>query len=101
MTAVPWHLSLGAQVDVLRIYQVYALGIVKFGGAAVERYRAELESGFTMLAALPGLGRETSGAGQSVRFHFHAGHLIVYMVEPQGILIVRVLPGRDDWRAHL
>lgn len=93
-----WHLSGAASADILHIF---ADGIIRFGAAQALSYRAELEACFNTLADAPGIGREHLGADRLVRVHFHAAHVITYLVEPEGILIVRVLPGRSHWREYL
>jgi plasmid stabilization system protein ParE len=54
-----------------------------------------------MLASAPLLGREHAGAAETVRVHFHQAHAIAYLVEPPGIVILRLLPARADWKDHL
>jgi plasmid stabilization system protein ParE len=35
-----------------------------------------------------------------VRVHFHKSHAIAYILDLKGILIVRVLDGRQDWAEY-
>ena len=93
-----WCLSEAARADIVHIY---ADGIERFGEAQALRYRADLETSFDTLADAPGIGREHVGTNRPVHVHFHAVHVITYLVEPDGIMIVRVLPGRSAWKEHI
>ena len=47
------------------------------------------------------MAREKRELRPPVRFHPYGAHLIVYVVEGDDILIVRVLHGRQDWESLL
>ncbi|MGR6432351.1 type II toxin-antitoxin system RelE/ParE family toxin [Rhizobium sp. PAMB 3174] len=76
---------------------IYAFGVEAFGISQAERYHAELETTFLMLADMPSVGREHAEFHPPVRIHFHASHVIVYLANPDGILIVRLLGSRQNW----
>ncbi len=42
-------------------------------------------------------GRLRHELNPTVRVHFHKAHVIAYLVQSGGILIVRVLDARQDW----
>ena len=46
-------------------------------------------------------GRERPELSPPVRVHFHKAHVIAYLVQSDGILIVRVLDARQDWVTDL
>ena len=56
---------------------------------------------FELLAEHPQIARERPELHAGVRLHPYQSHLIVYAVRDFGILIVRVLHGRQDWERHL
>jgi toxin ParE1/3/4 len=94
-----WWLSNSARSD---LASVYAEGILRFGAAQFIKYRIELEECFAVLAAAPRLGREHCGATLPIRVHFHKAHVIAYRIDDDsGIVIVRVLPARTNWREFL
>jgi toxin ParE1/3/4 len=64
-------------------------------------YVDELVRIFDLIAAVPTLARERREFTPPVRIHVHRAHLIVYLTEPDQILIVRLLGGRQDWAAIL
>jgi toxin ParE1/3/4 len=53
------------------------------------------------LVAMPLLARERSEFAPPVRIHPTGRHLIIYRIEPDGLLIIRVLGGRQDWQTVL
>ncbi|SFP92397.1 type II toxin-antitoxin system RelE/ParE family toxin [Tranquillimonas alkanivorans] len=55
----------------------------------------------TLLAGRPQMARERTEFDPPVRIHPSRRHLIVYLAERDGILVVRVLGARQDWAAIL
>ena len=76
-------------------------GIAQFGKPQARKYRKSLEDTFETLALAPLIGREHTGAIKSVRVHFHQAHVVVYVIEGAGIIILRLLPSRSDWKDYL
>lgn len=64
-----------------------------------ERYAAGLEACFAMLADNPNLAREREELRQRPRAFRYKAHLIFYHAQPDGILILRIRHGREDWLA--
>ncbi|MBX9596740.1 MAG: type II toxin-antitoxin system RelE/ParE family toxin [Roseomonas sp.] len=56
---------------------------------------------FAMIAAMPGLARERPEFIPPVRIHAHDGHLVIYRLVDSQVVILRLLGGRQDWRAIL
>ena len=54
-----------------------------------------------MLADNSLIARERRELAPPVRLHPYQAHMIVYVEEGQGMLIVRVLHGRQDWESAL
>ncbi len=69
--------------------------------AQAERYFADLRECFDLLSEQPMVARERPELNPPVRVHCHKAHVIAYLVKQDGILIVRVLEGRQDWAEYL
>jgi toxin ParE1/3/4 len=83
------------------IADLYVAGAARFGVAQAERYQDGLFSAFKMLAENPLMARERCELAPPVRLHPYQAHMIVYVEEGAGVLIVRVLHGRQDWESVL
>ncbi|WP_425545487.1 type II toxin-antitoxin system RelE/ParE family toxin [Labrys sedimenti] len=46
------------------------------------------------------MGRERMEFRPPVRVHFYQAHVIVHVLDGSGILVLRILHGRQDWE-HL
>ncbi len=70
-----------------------------FGAQQAENYHSELERKFGLLADNPAMARERMEIDPPVRVHPHGSHLIVYLADDAGdILIVRVRHSHEDWQ---
>jgi toxin ParE1/3/4 len=83
------------------IIDIYVHGVQAFGPAQAERYHEGLTRTFELLSANPHLARERPEFDPPVRLHPYEAHLIAYMIRDDGLLIVRVLHGRQDWERYL
>lgn len=92
-----YRLTRKAEDDLIAIYRT---GAEEFGVGQAERYFAALEEAFGFLAAYPRAARERREINPPVRAHLHKSHLIVYLIQGDDILILRVRHAREDW-AHL
>ncbi len=66
-----------------------------------DRYIDELVSTFETIVTMPTLARERTEFMPPVRIHVHEEHLIIYRVNGDHIVILRLLGGRQDWRSVL
>lgn len=66
-----------------------------------DRYTDELVRVFELLVSMPTMARERTEFSPPVRIHVHGAHLVVYVVQANMVLIVRVLGGRQNWKAIL
>lgn len=89
-----FRLSRKAEDDII---QLYLSGVRDFGAAQAEGYYAGLEPVLTFLANYPSAARERREINPSVRIHRYRSHLIVYVIEDPGILVLRIRHGREDW----
>ena len=80
---------------------IFVYTIETFGELQAERYRASLERGCQRIADDPRLGRSIAGASRSFFYHPCESHVLFYMKQADGILIVRVLHATMDFVRHL
>ena len=82
--------------------EIYRYTRRMWGRAQAERYLRGLERRFSVLAGNPlaGLAREDLEP-PGLRSVVHGSHVVFYQSQPYGVLIVRVLHGRQDVRTHL
>jgi toxin ParE1/3/4 len=83
------------------IIEIYLQGNREFGLRQAELYHEGLAATFDLIAANPRMARERPEFTPPVRLHPYQSHLIVYVVDDAGVLIVRVLHGRQEWEKHL
>ena len=72
-----------------------------WGKAQRRHYLAGLNDKFGTLSQTPTLAAERNEFDPPVRIHHHEKHLIVYVVDDVGILIIRVLHQSMDIPAQL
>ena len=53
------------------------------------------------LVAMPTIARERDEFDPPVRIHPAAAHLIIYRIEEAFLTVIRILGGRQNWRAML
>lgn len=82
-----------ADQDIINIYV--------HGVDQAERYHAGIVSVFELLAQNPHLTRERPEFNPPVRLYPYQAHMIAYTIRDDGILIIRVLHGRQDWEQYL
>ncbi len=90
-----WHLTLKAEEDLIG---AWIEGAGMFGAVRADRYQDGFTSAFELLAAFPEMARERQELTPPLRVHPTGSHLIVYLIRPDGdILVVRVRHHREDW----
>ncbi|MEP6021428.1 MAG: type II toxin-antitoxin system RelE/ParE family toxin [Paracoccaceae bacterium] len=72
-----------------------------WGRAQRRRYLDGLNEKFKVLASMPDMALERRDFRPPVRIHHYEKHLIIYVIEDSGILIVRVLHQSQDVPAQL
>ena len=80
--------------------QIYLQGHEQFGPNQAEHYAAGMTATFETLAQFPKLARERKEHRPPVRVQRHGAHVIVYRIEEDGILILRIRHGREDWLSN-
>lgn len=89
-----YRLSFRADADLVAIYR-YSFD--HFGADAADAYFGKLAAAFDLLAEFPEIGRERSEIDPPVRIHPVGHHIVVYLADEEGVLIVRVRHQREDW----
>lgn len=89
-----WILTATAISDLDRLA---ADGAVRFGFEQSEVYEQKLVATLDALAAMPYLGPERQASQQVVRLMPSGSHNILYIVENEDVIILRVLHGLQDW----
>lgn len=88
-----YRLSPSAQKDLEKIWRYTCQ---EWGIEQAHKYVDELAGTFQLLAGSPKICHERPEFHPPVRIHIHQHHLIVYLIESDGILIVRVLHENMD-----
>jgi len=85
--------SHAAENDLIGIYRY---GFMNYGEERAERYLQGLKIKCQLLVDNPELCRERKELAPPVRIYHYEKHLILYTINKDGILIVRVLHERMD-----
>lgn len=72
-------------------------GAIRFGFAQSEVYEQEMVAALDRLAAMPYLAAERQASGGSVRLMPCGSHSILYIVENEDVIVLRVLHGLQNW----
>ncbi len=83
------------------LVDLYLHGFINFGEAQAEQYYFELEDCIKLLSETPLMCRERTEFSPAVRIHHHGSHLIIYLIQMDHLLIVRVLHDSMDIQRHL
>ena len=88
---MPYRVATEVEGDIDRII---AYTVQTWGWRQTDRYLSKLEDGFDLLARSPSVGRPCDSIKAGLRRFEIGRHVIFYLPEPDGILIVRVLHER-------
>lgn len=77
---------------------IYVFGALHFGTRQAERYSDGLDACLELLATQPMMAPERAELAKPVRVHPHGSHDIVYEIEHDDVLVLRVFDQRRDWR---
>lgn len=89
-----FRLSLAAEDDIIGIAEE---GVRLFGPAQARQYHDDLFAILELIAANPRMARERHELSPPMRIHPFKAHLVIYRIEEDGVLIVRVRHGHEDW----
>ena len=89
-----YRLSRSAELD---LELIFLEGLDRFGSAQAERYKSELKSSLDRLSRFPGMAHLRMDVSPPVRIQPFRAHVIVFDVGDEGITVVRIRHGREDW----
>ncbi|MEF0942871.1 type II toxin-antitoxin system RelE/ParE family toxin [Rhizobium sp. BR 362] len=93
-----FSLSVESEGDIIAIAQQ---GVRMFGSAEARRYHDELFATLDLIAANPRMAREREEISPPVRIHPFKSHLITYRIEENGVFVIRIRHGHEDWAGDL
>lgn len=87
-----YRLSERADAD---LSSIFVYGFEQFGERQAARYFEELKGVFDKLAQFRKMGRRADSIRNGLRRHEHGSHVIFYVEESEGIVIVAVVHARS------
>lgn len=87
-------LTQAAEQDIRSLAEI---GIEMFGVDQAQAYHNALFNTFDLLADNPRMGRERTELTPPIRVHPFRSHVVLYQIEDEDILIVRVRHAHEDW----
>ncbi len=92
-----YRLTIAAADD---LADIYLSGAIRFGVAQADAYHAGLEATFDFLVQFPRVARLRLEIEPPVRAFRFKAHLVVYdLAADDGVVVLRVRHGREDWLA--
>ena len=92
------RLSVAAERD---LEDIQAEGEARFGEIAADAHSVRFERIFTLLRDQPFAGQQRSDYAREVRAFANWPHVIIYRVQDDTVLVIRVLHGARDIRHAL
>ncbi|UJW87359.1 type II toxin-antitoxin system RelE/ParE family toxin [Devosia sp. SL43] len=89
-----WRFVDDAAVDMQHVAED---GILNFGDNHARMYTLKVVEMFDQLAAMPYLARERQAANSLVRLMTCGSQNILYIVENEDVIVLRVLHGLQNW----
>lgn len=83
------------------IIDSYLYGLTHFGQAQADQYEKDLQATISLLSDSPFLAVERPEYHPAVRIHHHNKHYIIYRLEDDYLLVIRVLRDEVDLDAQL
>lgn len=81
--------------------QIYLRGVRDFSYDVADKYAVGLLKTFAFLSDFPMAARERRETDPPVRVHPFRSHLIIYRMEGDEAVIVRIAHGHEDWPSSL
>lgn len=93
-----YRLTREAEADVIDIAEI---GIRTWAIRQAQTYHNGLFDLFDLIASTPEMARERSELSPPVRVQRYRAHLVMYLIQDGGVLIVRVRHSREDWQENI
>lgn len=87
-----------AEADII---DSYLYGLQTFGHAQADRYEQSLRHAIDLIDENPRLGAEHPEYKPPLRIHHHGRHYIIYSIETDHVLIIRILRDESDLTRYL
>jgi toxin ParE1/3/4 len=91
------HIKPLARNDLLGIWQY---SFEKWGASKADTYLNELDSSIRQLSQSPQLGRAIDDVRQGMRLFPCKHHIVLYQIDDESLVVVRVLHERMDIHRH-
>ena len=92
-----YQLTREAEEDLISIAE---RGIELFGERQAQFYHNALFDLFEVISANPKIARERNELSPPVRVHPFKAHVVIYQIEGDGVSIIRIRHGREDWLSN-
>lgn len=92
---MPYRLTREAEADIIEIAE---RGLDCWGLRQAQIYHNGLFELFDLIASTPAMARQRIELTPPVRVQRYKAHLVIYLIDDEGVLIVRVRHGREDWQ---
>ena len=92
-----FQLTKKAEEDLILIAE---RGIELFGERQAQFYHNALFDLFEVISANPKMARERAELSPAVRVHPFKAHVVIYQIEGDGVSIIRIRHGREDWLSN-
>lgn len=93
-----WRTTESAEVD---LGEIERYGTTTYGRLAAELYVDDLFAALDLLAINPRMVRERSELGEGLRLYRFRAHYVLYRIDDEDILVVRVIGARQDLQDNL
>jgi toxin ParE1/3/4 len=80
---------------------IWRLSAETWSAAQADTYLDTLVATIETIVAMPTLARERPEFDPPVRIHPTAEHVIIYLIDGDIVVVIRILGGRQNWRAIL
>ena len=80
---------------------IYVQGALRFGTTQAERYSDGLYACLELLAFHPAMAPERFEISKPVRAHPHGSHVVVYEIENDDVLVLRIFHQHRDWERSI
>lgn len=92
-----YRLSAAADADLVHLYLE---SVREFGTNVADSYYSQLEKTLQIIADNPKIARERPEIKPAVRVHPFKSNLIIYDIDGEGVVILRVRHHRENWLDH-